>query len=74
MNALSVHLIAARQGGHTWVGVFAGKDEDHRAKCGDLCFRNEEWDKLGPCLESLFGSAFGQTQDVTLLIDEIVDP
>lgn len=31
------------QEGHTWVRVFAGPDADHRAKCGDLTFLNEEW-------------------------------
>lgn len=48
LTHLSVHLIPERQGRHTWVGVFAGKDEDHRSKCGELAFRNEEWDLLAP--------------------------
>lgn len=30
-------------GGHTWVRVFMGVDADHRAKLGELTFRNEEW-------------------------------
>ena len=30
-------------GGHTHVRVFAGKGET-LGKCGDLVFRNEEWD------------------------------
>ena len=43
---ISVHFRAETLGGHTWVTVFAGKDADHRAKCGDLRFRNEEWQAL----------------------------
>lgn len=34
------------QGGHTHVRVFAGESQQlgaTLAKCGDLCFRNEEW-------------------------------
>jgi diadenosine tetraphosphate (Ap4A) HIT family hydrolase len=53
MAHLSIHLIPERQGGHTWVKVFAGKDADHRAKCGDLCFRNEEYDLMAPGLAAL---------------------
>lgn len=33
-------------GGHAHVRVFAGKDFDHLAKCGDLVFRLEEWAAL----------------------------
>lgn len=50
MKALSVHFRAEQLGGHTHVAVFAGPDEDHRAKCGDLVFRNEEWQLLAPVL------------------------
>jgi hypothetical protein len=31
------------QGGHTHVGVFAGPGKLSLGKCGDLVFRNEEW-------------------------------
>lgn len=31
-------------GGHTHVRVFAGKGSLSLGKCGDLCFRNEEWE------------------------------
>jgi hypothetical protein len=46
MEHLSLHLIYEVLGGHTHVRVFAGRGADHRAKCGDLTFRNEEWDLL----------------------------
>ena len=70
MDHLSIHLIPERQGGHTWVKVFAGKDADHRAKCGDLCFRNEEYDLLAPNLAAL-EQAWGY-EDTNL--DILVDP
>ena len=31
-------------GGHTHVRFFAGKGSLSLGKCGDLVFRNEEWD------------------------------
>ena len=48
MNKVSVRFIPDVSGGHTRVRVFAGKDAEHRAMCGDLIFRNEEWDLIGP--------------------------
>jgi hypothetical protein len=53
MDHLSVHFMPDRQGGHTWVRVFAGKDADHRACCGTLTFRNEEWELLATHLRAL---------------------
>lgn len=50
MNSLSVHFRKRVLGGHTHVEVFAGRDEHHRGKCGDLVFRNEEWELLEPVL------------------------
>lgn len=47
----SLALRAQRAGGHTHVRVFMGPDPDHRAKCGDLTFTNEEWDALLTALE-----------------------
>lgn len=32
------------QGGHVHVRVFAGKGEGALGKCGDLVFRENEWD------------------------------
>jgi len=31
-------------GGHTHIRVFAGQGEASLGKCGDLVFRNEEWE------------------------------
>lgn len=45
-DTLSIRLYGSRQGGHTHIRVFVGPDADHRAKAGDLVFRNEEWDLL----------------------------
>jgi len=42
--------IYEKQGGHYWVSVYSGPDLDHLAKCGDLCFREEE---LFPLLEQM---------------------
>jgi hypothetical protein len=53
MDHLSIHFMPEQQGGHTWVAVFAGKDADHRAKCGDLAFRNEEWELLADYLHQI---------------------
>lgn len=50
LETLSVHFRYEVLGGHTHVAVFAGKDADHRAKCGDIVFRNEEWALLKPVL------------------------
>jgi len=50
MDRLSVLFRYEVLGGHTHVAVFAGKDEDHRGKCGDLVFRNEEWHLFQPVL------------------------
>lgn len=33
----------AKRGGHTHVRLFAGNTANALGKCGDLCFRNEEW-------------------------------
>lgn len=33
-------------GGHSHVAVFVGPDRSHLAKCGDIVFRNEEWDLI----------------------------
>lgn len=33
-------------GGHTHVRVFAGVSEGALGKCGDLTFRNEEWEEF----------------------------
>lgn len=41
-------------GGHTHVRVFAGKSKDSCSRCGDLCFRNEEWKELRLKLEAPF--------------------
>jgi hypothetical protein len=30
-------------GSHVHVRVFSCNDKEHWAKCGDLCFRKEEW-------------------------------
>lgn len=64
---LSVHLIPQRQGGHTWVGVFAGKDEDHRSKCGELAFRNEEWDLLS----DVIAHEYPLSADLDLVVDPV---
>jgi hypothetical protein len=34
------------QGGHTHVRMFAGKSVPALGKCGDLVFRNEEWNEF----------------------------
>jgi hypothetical protein len=31
-------------GGHTHVGLFMGPAGNTKAKCGDIVFRNEEWE------------------------------
>lgn len=33
-------------GGHTHLRLFAGKTEAGLGKCGDLIFRNEEWEEF----------------------------
>jgi len=33
-------------GGHTHVGLWAGRREAALGKCGNLVFRNEEWDEF----------------------------
>ena len=33
-------------GGHTHVRFFAGKSSSSLGKCGDLVFRNEEWQEF----------------------------
>ena len=33
-------------GGHVHVQVFAGNNPDALGKCGDLIFREEEWDEF----------------------------
>ena len=71
MDHLSIHLIPKRQGGHTWVKVFAGKDADHRAKCGDLCFRNEEYELLAPRLRELTGPYPTGEDTIDLLVDTV---
>lgn len=41
---LSIHLRAEqRNGGHTTVGVFIGKQPGSRAKAGTITVTNEEW-------------------------------
>ena len=72
MTHLSIHFIPERLGGHTWVGVFAGKDADHRAKCGDLFFRNEEWELLADYLHSIFDGV--STDSVDFEIDPTGEP
>lgn len=54
---LCVLVRFAVQGGHTHVAIFAGKDFNHLAKCGDLTFRNEEW----IVAQGLFTSGPGRT-------------
>lgn len=39
------------QGGHTHVRLFAGPHEGALGKCGDLAFRNEEWEAFKECLD-----------------------
>ena len=39
------------QGGHTHVRVFAGKEPGSPGKCGDLVFRNEEWNEFRKVVE-----------------------
>ena len=73
MNTLSVHLIPERHGGHTWVKVFAGKDARHRGKCGDLCFRNEEWDLLSGFMADVLGR-LDPLNDVQVVVDPIEEP
>lgn len=34
------------KGGHTHVRFFAGKGSASLGKCGDLVFRNEEWEEF----------------------------
>lgn len=36
------------EGGHTWVRVFM-----NGGKCGDLCFRNEEFAQFKACTEAV---------------------
>lgn len=40
------------QGGHTHVRLFAGPHQGALGKCGDLAFRNEEWDRFRAALEN----------------------
>ncbi len=39
------------QGAHVRVRAFAGPDETHRAYCGGLMFRPEEWERLREIVE-----------------------
>lgn len=39
-------------GGHTHVRVFCGEAGFTLAKCGDLTFRNEEWDEIQKLLRN----------------------
>ena len=45
-----------RAGGHTHVAVFAGETGKTRGKCGDLCFRREEWEEFSHALRDARGS------------------
>lgn len=44
MNTLRFYYRQA--GGHTHVRVFCGPSGQTAGKCGDLVFRNEEWDDI----------------------------
>lgn len=44
------------QGGHTNVRLFAGPHQGALGKCGNLAFRNEEWDRFRAALENNDGS------------------
>lgn len=50
MDHLELAFRTEVRGGHTHVAVFAGKTEASRGKCGDLVFRNEEWETIQPRL------------------------
>jgi hypothetical protein len=39
-------------GGHTHVRVYAGMEGMVLAKCGDLTFRNEEWEEFRKLLDA----------------------
>lgn len=49
-------------GGHTHVAVFAGKAAASLGKCGQLTFRNEEWEVFKQ-MERSVGSVFGIWHD-----------
>lgn len=70
---LSVAFRFKAQGGHTWVRVFAGPDADHRAKCGDLTFTNDEWAALSHWLPMLQPGIEGVIEDGSSVTVELVD-
>lgn len=43
------------QGGHTHAVLFAGNTVGGLGKCGDLTFRNEEWDTFCRAIAPVFG-------------------
>lgn len=46
-------------GGHVHVRLFAGKGAGSLCKCGDLCFRDYEWDYFRDGIERTIGTTRG---------------
>ena len=44
MARTSFRYWAIRSGAHVHVRVWAGPDEQHRASCGEIVFRPDEWE------------------------------
>lgn len=47
-----LRLYFCQAGGHTHVRVFCGRRGFTLASCGQLTFRNEEWDEIQPLLRN----------------------
>ena len=58
-----------KAGGHVHVRVFAGKGAGSLGKCGDLCFRDYEWDHFRAGIERTIGTDHGIGHD-TEFVDE----
>jgi hypothetical protein len=61
---VSIHFKTKVLGGHTHVAVFVGPDADHRAKAGDLTFRNEEWAVLSMAIIEGRGISISEPDDL----------
>lgn len=62
-----------KAGGHVHVRVFAGKGTFSLGKCGDLCFRDYEWDHFRAGIERTIGTDRGIGHDIEF-IDEGTTP
>ena len=65
----SYSFLPSTRGGHTHVRVFAGPPGT-RGKCGDLCFRADEWATLRDLLMSMEDNRLAREYDLEFIIRE----